>query len=114
MVSGFGAGLLWIVGHAQAPKGACESDIVGGPILLLQFGYILVVYLAGPARHRESIAIASGAPQGRWGKAAQPDWWTRFLNRFGRNFDVLEVEEFALVGDRLTTEKAPNDLERLI
>src|ERR1700679_1079078 len=84
MVSGFGEGLLGIVGYDQAPKGACESDIVGGPILLLQFGYILVVYLAGPAWHRESIAIASGAPQGRWGKAAQPDWWTRFLNRLGR------------------------------
>src|ERR1700723_760765 len=103
MVSGFGEGLLGIVGYDQAPKGACESDIVSGPILLLQFGYILVVYLAGPAWHRESIAIASGAPQGRWGKAAQPDWWTRFLNRLGRHLNILEVEEFALVGYGLST-----------
>ena len=38
----------------------------------------------------------------------------RFLNRFGSNFDVLEIEEIALVGDRLSTEETPNDVERLI
>jgi len=38
----------------------------------------------------------------------------RFLNRFRSNFDVLEIEEIALVGNRLSTEKTPNDVERFV
>src|SRR6516165_10847820 len=83
----------------QAPNGACESNVFDGPILLLQLGHILVVYVAGRAGHSETIAVASGAAQGSRGEAAQPDGWMRFLNRFRSNFDVLEIEEIALVGD---------------
>src|SRR5438128_1464453 len=74
----------------------------------------MVVYVAGRTGHCETIAVAGGAPQGRRGEAAQPDGWMRFLNRFRSNFDVLEIEEIALVGDRLSTEKTPNDVERLV
>ena len=105
VVGGFGERLLGILGYDQAPNGARESNVIGGPILLLQLGHIMVVYLAGRAGHRETIAIAGGAAQGSRGEAAQPDGWMRFLNRFRRNFDVLEIEEIALVGDRLSTEK---------
>src|SRR6202035_1901448 len=98
MVGGFREGLLGILGYDQAPNGACESNVIGGPILLLQLEHILVVYVAGRAGHSETIAVASGAPQGSRGEAAQPDGWMRFLNRFGRHLDVLEVEEFALKG----------------
>src|SRR6266851_8229801 len=111
MVGGFGEGLLRIVGYYEAPKGACESNVLGGSILLLQLGCILVVYVAGRAWHREPIAVACGAPQGSRGEAAQPDGWMRFLNRFRSNFDVLEIEEIALVGDRLSTEQTTNDFE---
>jgi len=69
MVGGLGKGLLRVLGYDQAPKGACESNVLGRSILLLQLGYILVVYVAGRARHREPIAVASGAPQGSRGEA---------------------------------------------
>ncbi len=69
MVGGFGEGLLGILGYDQAPKGAGESNILGGPILLLQLGYIIVVYLAGRAWNGETIAITSGSAQGSRGKA---------------------------------------------
>src|ERR1700682_2363222 len=111
MVGGFGEGLLGILGYDQAPNGACESNVIGGPILLLQLGHIVVVYVAGRAGHCETIAVASGAPQGSRGEAAQPDGWMRFLNRFRSNFDVLEVEESALEGDGLSAEKPTNDFE---
>src|SRR5208282_3106036 len=114
MVGGFGEGLVGILGYDQTPNGACESNILGGPILLLQLGHILVVYVAGRARHREPIAVPSGSAQGSRGKAAQPDGWIRFLNRFRGNFDVLEIEEIALVGNRLSAEKTPNDVQRLV
>src|SRR6266851_5391981 len=114
MVGGFGEGLLGILGYDQAPNGACESNILGGPILLLQLGDILVVNVAGRAGHSETIAVAGGAAQGSRGEAAQPDGWMRFLNGFRSNFDVLEIEEIAFVGDRLSTEKTPNDVERLV
>src|SRR6202047_533509 len=114
MVGGFGEGLLGIIGYDQAPNGACESNVFGGPILLLQLGHIIVVYVAGCAGHGETIAVASGAAQSSRGEATQPDRWMRFLNRFRSNFDVLEIEEIALVGNRLSTEKTPNDVERLV
>src|SRR6267378_1471256 len=114
MVGSFSEGLLGILGYDQAPNGACESNVFGGPILLLQLGHILVVYVAGRAGHRETVAVAGGAAQGSRGEAAQPDGWMRFLNRSRSNFDVLEIEEIALVGDRLSTEKTPNDVERLV
>src|SRR5271155_5003249 len=114
MVGGFGEGLLGIFGYDQAPNGACESNVFGGPILLLQLGHIMVVYVAGRAGHSETIAVAGGAAQGSRGEAAEPDGWMRFLNRFRSNFDVLEIEEIALVGHRLSTEKTPNDVERLV
>src|SRR5271154_3796279 len=111
MIGGFGEGLLWIIGYDQTPNGACESNILGGPILLLQLGDILIVNVAGRGWYREPIAVASGAPQGRRGEAAEPDGRMRFLNRLGRHLNILEVEEFALVGDRVSTEKTPNDFE---
>src|SRR6266851_8954138 len=113
MVGGFSEGLLGIVGYDQAPNSACESNVFGGPILLLQLGDIMVVY-AGRAGHGETIAVAGGAAQSSRGEAAQPDGWMRFLNRFRSNFDVLEIEEIAFVSDRLSTEKTPNDVERLV
>ena len=114
MVGGFGEGLLRIVGYYEAPKGACESNFLGGPILLLQLGDILVVYLSGRARHREPIAIARGAAKSRRGEAAQPYRRMRFLNRFGRHLDVLEVEEFAFEGNSLSAQETTYDFERLI
>jgi hypothetical protein len=38
----------------------------------------------------------------------------RFLDRFGRHLDVLEVEEVALEGDGLAGKGASNDVERLV
>src|SRR5216684_8149523 len=114
MVRGFGKGLVGIVGYDQAPNGACESNFFGGPILLLQLGHIVVVYVAGRAGHGETIAVAGGAPQGSRGEAAQPDGWVRFLNRFRSNFDILEVEEFALEGNSLSAQEMTDDFERLI
>src|SRR3984893_733569 len=114
MVGGFREGLLGILGYDQAPNGACESNVIGGPILLLQLDHILVIYVAGRAGHSETIAIAGGAAQSSRGEAAQPHRRMRFLNGFGRHLDVLEVEEFALEGNRLSTEKAPNDVDRLV
>ena len=70
MVGGFGEGFLGIVGYEQTPNGARESNILGGPILLLQLGDILVINVAGRAWHREPIAIASGSAQGSRGEAA--------------------------------------------
>src|SRR5271155_4165610 len=104
MVGGFGEGLLGIFGYDQAPNGACESNVFGGPILLLQLGHIMVVHVAGRAGHSETIAVAGGAAQRRWREAAQPDRWMRFLNRLGRHLDVRKVEEFALEGNRLSGE----------
>src|SRR5262245_45734514 len=99
MVGGFGEGLVRVVRHDQAPDRAGESNVLGRPILLLQFGHILIVYSAGRARHGETIAIASSAPQGRRGEAAQPDRWMGLLDRLGCYPEILEVEEFALKGD---------------
>src|ERR1700722_5839922 len=114
MVGGFGEGFLGIVGYYEAPKGACESNVFGGPILLLQLGYILIVYVAGRPGHGEPIAVAGSAAQGGRGEAAKPDGWMRSLNWLGRHLDVLEVEEFALEGDGLSAEKPTNGFEGLI
>src|SRR5579863_3977176 len=114
MVCSFGEGLLRIVGYEQTPNGACESNVIGGPIQLLQLGDILVVYLSGRAGHSETITIARGAAQRRRREAAQPDGWMRFLNRFRSDFDVLEVEEFAFEGNRLSAQETTYDFERLI
>src|SRR5579862_1392685 len=114
VVGGFSEGLLGIVGYDQAPHGARESNVIGGPLLFFQFGDILIVYLAGRAWHGKTVTVASGASQGRGGKAAQPDRWMRFLNRLRRHLDVLEVEEFALEGDVLPRQSATNDLEGLV
>src|SRR5262249_38249625 len=111
MVGGFGEGLVRVVRHDQAPDRASESNVLGRPILPLQFGHTLVVYSAGRAWHGETIAIASSAPQGRRGEAAQPDGRMGLLDRFGRYPDIVEVEEFALKGDCLTAEKPTNDFE---
>src|SRR6266404_6944671 len=114
MVGGFGEGFLGIVGYEQTPNGARESNVIDGPILLLQLGDILVVYVAGRAWHREPIAIASGAAQSRRGEAAQPYRRMRFLNGFGRHLDVLEIEELALEGNSLSAQETTYDFERLI
>jgi hypothetical protein len=37
-----------------------------------------------------------------------------FLNRLGRHFDVLEVEEFAFEGNSLSAQETTYDFERLI
>jgi hypothetical protein len=70
VVGGFGEGFLGIVGYDQAPNGACESNVIGGPIMLLQLGDILVVYVPVSASDGETIAIASGSAEGSRGKAA--------------------------------------------
>src|SRR6266851_3968957 len=77
MVGGFGEGLLRIVGYYEAPKGACESNVLGGSILLLQLGCILVVYVAGrpgtvkPSPYRAARRRAAGVKPpshtGGWG-----------------------------------------------
>jgi hypothetical protein len=111
MVGGLGEGFLWIVGYDEAPNGARESNVLGGPILLLQFGDVLVVNVASRAGHCETIAVASSSPQGRGGEAAQPYGRMGLLDRLGRQLDLVEIEEFALKGDGLSAQKPTNDFE---
>src|ERR1700680_1474848 len=51
-----GEGFLGIVRHDQEPKPAREANAVYGAMLLLQFGYILIVNLTIRARYGEAIA----------------------------------------------------------
>jgi len=113
MVGGLGEGFLGIVGYDEAPNGARESNVLGGPIPLLQFGEVFVVHVAGRAWHCETIAVASSAPQGSGGEAAQPYRRMGLLDRLGGQLDLVEIEEFARKGDGLSAEKPTNDFVAL-
>src|ERR1700733_1764154 len=109
-----GEGFLGIVRHDQEPKAAREANAACWAMLLLQFGYIPIVNLAVPARHRETIAETDRAAQRGCSKATKPDRRIGLLDRRRCNPNVLEVEKFALEGDRLSCESTAQDLERLV
>src|ERR1700683_2514987 len=106
--------LIGIIGYQQRPEAAREPDVICGPVLFLQLSDIAIEHFAIRAGLCETIAIASCAPNRRRRKSAQPDRRMRFLNRFRGHLDILELEEFALEGDRLTAQKATNKIERFV
>ena len=114
MVGGLSEYLVGIIGYQERPEAAREPDVVDGPVLFLQLGDVGIVHLAVRARLSEAIAIASGTPNRRRRKSAQPDRWVGFLDRLRRELDILEVEEFALEGECLSAQKAANDLDRFV
>ncbi len=99
VIGSLGKCFLGLVGYDQKPKTAGETKVICRPSFLLQLGDVAVIYISGCPRHGEPIAEADGATQRRRCEAAEPDRWTRFLDRLGRHSNVLEIEKIALEGD---------------
>src|SRR5262245_24957262 len=114
VVGGLGKRLFGIVGDDQTPKAACESTVIYGPVAFLQLGDIAIIHISIRFRHGETNAIADGASQRRLREAAQPDRGMGFLDRFRRDLDVLEVEEFTLQGNTFSSKNATNDLQGFV
>src|SRR6266481_473031 len=114
VLGGLGESFLGIVGYDQKPGAAGEANVIGGPVLLLQLDDIAVVDVPVSPRHREAIAKTRGAAQCRRREAAQPDRRMRLLDRLRCHLDVVEVEELALEGNRLSGKRAPNYFKGLV
>src|SRR5229473_1074604 len=114
VVGGLVEGLLRIVRRDKPSNAAGEANVGGGLPLLLQFGDVTVVHFARGVGRGEAVAVARGAAQGRRSEAADPNRRMRFLDRLGRELDLVDLEEFALEGERFAVEQFADDVERLV
>src|SRR6266851_6806500 len=100
VVGGLVEGFFRIVRRDKPSNAAGEANVGGGLPVLLQFGDITVVHFARGVGRGEAVTVARGAAQGRRREAADPNRRMRFLDRLGRELDLVDLEEFALEGER--------------
>src|SRR5437016_3597988 len=105
---------LGVIRHDQPLETTCESYVVGGPVLLRQFGDIAIVHFSVGVRYAETVAVTNGAAERCRSEPAQPDGRVRSLDRRRGDLDLVEVEVRALHGDGLSIEKTADDPQRLV
>jgi hypothetical protein len=114
VISSLGRGFLGVVGYDEKPKAAGETKVICRTVGLLQLGDIAVVHVSVCPGHGETVAKAHRTAQRCRRKAAEPYRRMRFLDRLGRDPNVLEIEKLALEGDGFAGKSAANDVERLV